>query len=132
MKCRFEEESVRPKREAGKPKEKREEIKAETGFDVNVHFATLSRSADSKRSRSDQREKQANQKRSKENSKPSQVMMPMFISRHCREVPIRRGVVLTREASKHREARENRSAFLPFYCRHSACVIVTFGLTESF
>ena len=64
MRCRFKEESVRPKKEAGKPKEKREEIEAETGFDVNVHFATLSQSADSKRSRSDQREKQANPKRS--------------------------------------------------------------------
>ena len=76
MKCQFEEESVGTKSEAGKPKEKRREI----GFDANVHFVTLSRSADSKRSRADQNQKQANPKRSEENSMQKQVLMRMFIS----------------------------------------------------
>ena len=72
MKCRFDDESVGTKSEAGKSEEKRKEI----GFDGNVHFVTLSRSADSKRSRSDQNQKQANPKRSEEKS----VLMRMFIS----------------------------------------------------
>ena len=70
MRCRFEEESVRPKKEAGEPKEKQEEIEAKTGFDVNVHFATLSRmpirrevGQTKERSRQTQREARGNRSR---------------------------------------------------------------------
>ena len=111
MRCRFEEKSVRPKKEAGEPKEKREEIEAETCFDVNVHFATLSRDADSKRSRSDQRKKQANPKRSERKSKQRQVLMRMFILRHCRECRFEEESVRPKkEAGKPKEKREEIEA----------------------